>query len=111
MDKENEFERLIFSGDGRVIMCERVIVQLNEDLSKVINVGCIAYHRNHSEITYHFLSLMKIQERDEINRLIKRQITLNHIIKFDFNNIPVFTTYFLDAMYFIKYLDAIDNCS
>jgi len=55
--------------------------------------------------------LLKNQERDKISKLVKKQITLNYIVDFDFDNVPVYGKYLKNIMYFINHLDHIDNCS
>ena len=92
-------------------MCGRIILHLNENLNKLVDVRCIGYERKYSFFNYRFLSLINLQHREIINKLIKKPSTLNHILKFDFENIPVYSVHFLEHIYFFNHLDVIDNCS
>lgn len=38
-------------------------------------------------------------------------MTLNYIVKIDFDNVPIFSPFFQDTIYFVNHLDAIDNCA
>ena len=64
------------SGDGRIVMCGRILIYLNENICEVDDVGCIIYERVHSIVKYRFLSLIKPSEREQLAKLIKRPITL-----------------------------------
>ena len=104
-------DRLLQSGDGRLVMCGRILIQLNATLTDVMEVGCIVYNRDHYIINYNFLSLIKLSDREQIQKLVKKPMTLNHVVKFDFENVPVFTSFFCDTIYFMNHLDAIDSCA
>ena len=47
------------SGDGRILMCGRILIFLNENMQEVDDVGCIVFERLHSLVKYRFLSLIK----------------------------------------------------
>ena len=67
LDPDNNFERLIQSEDLKLIMCGKVIVQLNSDLEEVENLGCLIHTRDNSNnIKFQFLSLR--DKRDDIEK-------------------------------------------
>lgn len=99
------------SGDGRILVCGRIMIHLNKSLNKVLDVGVILYERDYSVIKYTFLSLLKETDREHIQKMVKKLATLKHIVKFDFDCIPIFNADDPDIMYFINHLDIIENAS
>jgi hypothetical protein len=63
LDRQNMFQRLMLSGDGRILMCGNVLIQLNPELNQVHDIGVIMMEREFSLIRYKFLSLKSIESR------------------------------------------------
>lgn len=72
MDGNNQMERVLLSGDGRILMCGRVMIQLNEDKDKVQEIGSIILEKDHSVHKYKFMSLLNDQDRKTFQLLIKK---------------------------------------
>ena len=102
LDPDNIFERLIQSEDLRLIMCGRVIVQLNSDLEEVENVGCIIHTRDNSNnIKFQFLSLKDKREEIERNLNENPEIFVQFSLKFP----PISPRHQKDIMYFTYCFD------
>jgi len=109
LQQQNQLDRFMQSGDGRLLMCGRILIYLTENMEEVEDVGCIVFERLHSLVKYRFLSLIKLQEREQLSKLVKKPITLLYIVKFEFEFPPVYSDEKTDIMYFIHHIDLIEN--
>ena len=75
---------------------------MDENLSKVMDIGCIVYQRKHCTFTYNFLSLLNLQQRTSVHKLVKNTKTRHHIINIDFDNLPIFSPLHKNDIYFIN---------
>jgi len=67
-------------------MYHHIIIQLTEKLDKVQELGCIVKVKDCSLTDYKYFSLLKPDDRKEINRLVQKPERLSSIVKFDFDN-------------------------
>ena len=70
-------ERVLLSGDGRILMCGRVLIQLNERKDEVEEIGAIVLEKDHSIHKYKFMSLLNDQDRKVFQMLVKKQLSLH----------------------------------
>lgn len=101
--------RVIKSGDGRLLMCGKIIIQLNQDLDDIDRIGCILREKDHSINRYRFLDLLVESEREIMHSIVKNPPPLTQIIRFDFDNEPIFPQQEKDVLYFTNYIESVDN--
>ena len=58
---------MIISEDERLLMCGKVIIQLNSSLDTIQNIGVMSIKRDLQIINYQFLSLLDENERKIIS--------------------------------------------
>lgn len=90
-------------------MCGRVLIQLNEDKDKVEEIGAIVLESDHSVHKYKFMSLLNDQDRKVLQILIKKQMSLNQIVYYDFENYPVSPMDMTPVVYFTNPVDPENN--
>lgn len=61
------------SGDRRIIMCGRALIQLNQDLTEVLEIGCVVHIKTVSKSEFKFHSLFSESDRKQIATLVKKQ--------------------------------------
>lgn len=44
----NWFDKVTLSGDRRIIMCGRILIQLDAEMSEVMEIGCIVIQKSNS---------------------------------------------------------------
>ena len=81
LDSDNRFDQLNLSKNGQLIMCGRLIIQLDNHCKEVQDVGVILMERNYSKVSYNFMSLQNEKNRAVIRQMIKKNI--NMIVHFD----------------------------
>ena len=86
MSQQSHFDRCMLSQDGRLVLSGRIVIQLTENLINISDIGVIVFEKNFSGIKYHFISLLCHADRDEIEKLINKPMTLKSIVKFDYDN-------------------------
>jgi hypothetical protein len=52
-----------------------------------------------------------LNDRNQLELLVKKPLTLKHIVCIDFDNMPVFSAFSIDMIYFANKLDVIVNCN
>lgn len=59
----NQFDDIFVSKDDRLIMSGKVIIQLDENLSQIENMGSILILKTQSSISFKFLSFFEEKSR------------------------------------------------
>lgn len=72
INQKNWFDRVIMSGDRRIIMCGRALIQLNRDLTEVLEIGCVVHIKTVSKSEFKFKSLFSESDRKQIAGLVKK---------------------------------------
>lgn len=109
LDTNNQMERVLLSGDGRILMCGRVLIQLNERKDEVEEIGAIVLEKDHSIHKYKFMSLLNDQDRKVFQMLVKKQLSLHQIVRYDFEYYPVSPMDMTPVVYLTNPVDPENN--
>ena len=102
---KNSVSKILPSDDGRVLMCNYLVIQLSENQKSIQDVGVICISRDHSQIQYKFQSLLEIEQRKVIQSILKVGGDLrSNFVKFDIENEPLTILKSIDVIYFCNYL-------
>ena len=99
----NPFEKSMISENGRLIMSDKLVIQLNSELDEVQNIGCFYYWKDNSFINYNFLSLLDNEQRHEITRLMRTQP--HAIVEFNRSSPPISPHINKNVIYTTKMFD------
>jgi hypothetical protein len=86
-DKLNEMKRIVRSKNGQLIMCGRVVIQLDLDCNDFKNIGVIWLKTKLPKTQYEFLSLINDNHISMIQHIIKKDP--KSLVKFDDDMKPV----------------------
>tara|TARA_B110000285_G_C14847951_1_gene478571 strand:+ start:221 stop:679 length:459 start_codon:yes stop_codon:yes gene_type:complete len=70
-------------------MCGRALIQLNIELTEVLEIGCVVHLKDFSKSEFKFHSLFNEKDRKFIAGLIKKQTTLETIVVY--SGLPVYS--------------------
>lgn len=63
LDARNPLERVMLSQDRRLILCGKVVIQMNKNEDDVKDIGCFYTQKESSIISYKFYSLLDLVQR------------------------------------------------
>ena len=72
-DPNNFLERVMLSGDGRLLMCGKVVIQLNSTLDEIDQIGVIRVSKDLQILKYDFLNLLDPQDRAIVSKNVIKQ--------------------------------------
>lgn len=86
------------SGDGRLLLCGRVIIQLNDTFDDIDNIGVIYIVRDIQNVSYKFLSLKDESDIRIITRSFKSKDM--SLVYFDPESEPIHPPEQMNILYF-----------
>ena len=99
---------VIVSGDGRIILCGHIIIQLNHSQDVVKDIGTIMLFKEYSNIKYKFMSLLNDTQRKSIISNLKHSghaVSMGNFVKFSIENKPVYSnSHHSHVLYFLHQL-------
>jgi hypothetical protein len=100
----NQLERLIQSDDGKLLMCGKLIMKLNETHDDLDQIGCIMMTPGEAQDrNYRFLSLLADKDQIVINETLKKNP--EKCVSFSFDVKPLYQENRSDIMYFHYIVD------
>ena len=95
-------KNLIRSGDGRIILCGRVLIQLDKSQDSIKNIGCILLEKEYSQNKYRFVSLTNDPERKLIHQILRVEVDMKmQIVQFGEGSVPVYPRKRNNVLYFV----------
>lgn len=101
------FNKLIVSGDCRVIMKEYVVIQLSPSLDEIEKAGVFISEKKNSIMLYKFLNFHEQKDVEDVMKLI-RENDIGHLVKFHFDKQPL-NIEKSHYIYFMHYIDVDKN--
>ena len=96
----------MFSRDQRLIIAGRVLIQLDEEMEEINDIGCIVKQEQPSDVNrYQFYSLLEDCDKNDITNLMKRNPS--NVIEFKYEREPQTPECSLKWMYFYNTFDAV----
>mmetsp|Transcript_27878 Transcript_27878/g.42162 ORF Transcript_27878/g.42162 Transcript_27878/m.42162 type:complete len:256 (+) Transcript_27878:298-1065(+) len=68
-----QWQRLVPSADGRIILCGKIMLKMGKDLDEVEDIGFISMEKMHSSMFYKFHSLLS-KRKDILNVLHSKEV-------------------------------------
>lgn len=62
----NGFGKLFVSKNDQIIISGKLVIQMDEDLTEIENIGCVLIQKAQSSMTYTFLSLLEEKSRKQL---------------------------------------------
>ena len=63
----NQLDRVTLSKNGRLLMCGKIVMQLNQQMNEIDDIGAFVLLKDYSNINYKFYSLIQPEQRKFIN--------------------------------------------
>lgn len=103
LDPMNQLERVMLSYDRRLLICDRVVIQMSEKEDDVQDIGCFHRTQESSLVAYKFYSLLDKIERKFVQYRMREDPS--QFVEFSYDQEPLTSSEQPNTVYALNLLD------